>query len=283
MHRLVHRGLHARRAAHAARRRADARAPAAEHRLRRPLRHPHARPRSSTLARTRSTADRPIRVLAELKHPGWSTEHGLPMAELVADGAAPAGRHRRRRARSCCSPSSPPCCATCARPLGDDGPQMVQLVDDGADGDRMVTPAGLREISTYAQGIGPSRDRVLLGDDAAARVDVRAGRRRRTAPRWRSSAGRCGRRTPSCPRTCAVGDAPGGLGDAARRGPPAADLGVDGLITDSPDHAVQRREGAPRRGLIPLLECSSAACGARSEPASARSTRKRCLSRSGRG
>src|SRR3954470_12707169 len=37
------------------------------------------------LARTRSTAARQIRVLAELKHPGWSTEHGLPMAELVAE------------------------------------------------------------------------------------------------------------------------------------------------------------------------------------------------------
>ncbi|MCW2533234.1 MAG: glpQ, partial [Blastococcus sp.] len=38
-----------------------------------------------SLARTRSTEDRPIRVLAELKHADWSTQHGLPMAELVAD------------------------------------------------------------------------------------------------------------------------------------------------------------------------------------------------------
>src|SRR5215207_4562777 len=37
------------------------------------------------LARTRSTAQRQIRVLAELKHPGWSAEQGLPMAELVAE------------------------------------------------------------------------------------------------------------------------------------------------------------------------------------------------------
>src|SRR4051794_40775833 len=33
-----------------------------------------------SLARTRSTEDRPIRVLAELKHADWSTAHGLPMA-----------------------------------------------------------------------------------------------------------------------------------------------------------------------------------------------------------
>src|SRR3712207_1426213 len=37
------------------------------------------------LARTRSTAERQIRVLAELKHPRWSVEHGLPMAELVSE------------------------------------------------------------------------------------------------------------------------------------------------------------------------------------------------------
>lgn len=66
------------------------------------------------LARTRSTAERQIRVLAELKHPGWSAEEGLPMAELVAE-------ELRRldatdaRVRCCCSPSTPPSCASCAR------------------------------------------------------------------------------------------------------------------------------------------------------------------------
>ena len=53
------------------------------------------------LARRRSTAEREIRVLAELKHPTWSAEQGLPMAELVAaelrrlQATAPR-RHRRR-------------------------------------------------------------------------------------------------------------------------------------------------------------------------------------------
>ena len=41
-----------------------------------------------SLARTRSTDDRPIRVLAELKHADWSTEHGLPMAELRSSSGA---------------------------------------------------------------------------------------------------------------------------------------------------------------------------------------------------
>ena len=36
------------------------------------------------LARRRSSSERRIGVLAELKHPTWSAEQGLPMAELVA-------------------------------------------------------------------------------------------------------------------------------------------------------------------------------------------------------
>ena len=100
----------------------------------------------------------------------------------------------------------------------------------------MSTRAGLREISTYAQGIGPSRDR-LLGTDG--RTHVVPSSRRRTAPPCRCSAGRCGRRTRSCPSTCAVGDAPEGLGDALAEARELLALGVDGLITDSPDLAVQ--------------------------------------------
>src|SRR3954452_15362859 len=100
----------------------------------------------------RSTADRPVRVLAELKKPTWTAQHGLPMIELVAaelrrlDAAGPDGpvvlqsfdAAGLRRLRE---------------DLGDGGPQMLQLVDDDAENDVLVTPAGLREVSTYAQGI----------------------------------------------------------------------------------------------------------------------------------
>src|SRR3954464_4257943 len=41
------------------------------------------------LARRRSTPERPIRVLAEHRSPGWATDHGLPPAEL---GAGEMGR-----------------------------------------------------------------------------------------------------------------------------------------------------------------------------------------------
>jgi glycerophosphoryl diester phosphodiesterase len=68
------------------------------------------------LARARSTGARQIRVLAELKHPGWSAEQGLPMAELVSEElrrlgatggrswAAPTSSHRRTARSWPCSP-----------------------------------------------------------------------------------------------------------------------------------------------------------------------------------
>jgi glycerophosphoryl diester phosphodiesterase len=181
------------------------------------------------LARSRSTAARPIRVLAELKHPGWSTAHGQPMADLVAeelvrlDATAAtgtvvlqsfeAGVLRDLRAR-----------------LGADGPQMVQLVKDAVAGDRMVTPAGLREISTYAQAIGPSRDRVLAGPALVQE----AHRAQLAVFCWTLRA-----ENTFLPEHLRRGTSPGALGDAIADARKLLDLGVDGLITDSPDHAVQ--------------------------------------------
>jgi glycerophosphoryl diester phosphodiesterase len=183
------------------------------------------------LARARSTAARPIRVLAELKHPGWSTEHGQPMAELVAeelirldatDAAGTvvlqsfeAGVLRDLRAR-----------------LGAGGPQMVQLIKDAADGSRMVTRAGLREISTYAQAIGPSRDRVLAGPALVHE----AHRAQLAVFCWTLRA-----ENTFLPEHLRRGSSPSALGDAIADARKLLDLGVDGLITDSPDHAVRAR------------------------------------------
>src|SRR3954453_12914689 len=92
-----------------------------------------------SLARSRSTDDRPIRVLAELKHADWTTRHGLPMAELVAEEL------RRLDATDASGPvmvqSFEPAVLRDLRALlGDDGPQMIQLVDDAAAGHRMIPP-----------------------------------------------------------------------------------------------------------------------------------------------
>jgi glycerophosphoryl diester phosphodiesterase len=205
-----------------------------------------------SLARTRSTDDRPIRVLAELKHADWSTQHGLPMAELVADEL------RRLDATDASGPvmvqSFEPAVLRDVRALlGDDGPQMIQLVADNATGDRMVTRAGLREISTYAQGIGPSRDRIL-GDGRPATLVDEAHRAALSVFCWTLRA-----ENAFLPEHLRVGDAPHGLGDALAEARQLLALGVDGLITDSPDHAVQAvaelcdlRSSGPHRDQVPL-------------------------------
>jgi glycerophosphoryl diester phosphodiesterase len=191
-----------------------------------------------SLARTRSTEDRPIRVLAELKHADWSTQHGLPMAELVADEL------RRLDATDAHGPVilqsfEAAVLRDLRTRLGEDGPQMVQLVDDKAQGDHMVSRAGLREISTYAQGIGPSRDRILLDKDGLPVGDTsvlveEAHRAALSVFCWTLRA-----ENAFLPEHLRVGDAPGGLGDALAEARQLLALGVDGLITDSPDHAVK--------------------------------------------
>jgi glycerophosphoryl diester phosphodiesterase len=207
-----------------------------------------------SLARTRSTDDRPIRVLAELKHADWSTQQGLPMAELVADEL------RRLDATGASGPvmvqSFEPTVLRDVRTLlGDDGPQMVQLVADNAAGDRMVTRPGLREISTYAQGIGPSRERILGTDGRRPSALVEEAHRAALSVFcWTLRA-----ENAFLPEHLRVGDAPHGLGDALAEARQLLALGVDGLITDSPDHAVQAiaelcdlRSSGPHRGQVPL-------------------------------
>jgi glycerophosphoryl diester phosphodiesterase len=192
------------------------------------------------LARRRSTPSRQIRVLAELKDPGATTTAGRPMTDLVADemrrlGATAAdgtvvlqtfdaAALRRLRAE-----------------LGDEGPTMLQLVGDGVEDDPMLTPVGLREISTYAQGIAPSRHRLILRD-AEQRMTGTSDlvRRAHDAGLWvipwtlRAE-------NSFLPLQLRRGDDPAGLGDALREARLLIALGVDGLITDSPDIAKRAR------------------------------------------
>ena len=186
-----------------------------------------------SLARARSTHGRPIRVLAELKCER-EDDADLPMAELVATELA------RLDATAADGPvllqSFDPALLRALRArLGEDGPEMVQLVDDLTAGDLMVTPSGLREISTYAQAVGPSRDRVLGGWERVAGDLVEQAHRAALAVFcWTL-------RTENAflPPHLRVGEAPSGLGNALAEARQLLALGVDGLITDSPDCAVR--------------------------------------------
>ena len=207
------------------------------------------------LARRRSTAERPIRVLAELKHTENADEHGLPMAELVTEEL------RRLEATDATGPVilqsfDDAILRDLRAQLGADGPQMVQLVGDTDEGDRMVTRAGLRAISTYAQSIGPSRERVLrsAGDPPApgkAPLVHEAHRAELSVFCWTLRA-----ENAFLPEHLRRGTSLNALGDAIADATALLDLGVDGLITDSPDHAVRavrmavlaaRMNGVPNR------------------------------------
>ncbi|MFC4695362.1 MULTISPECIES: glycerophosphodiester phosphodiesterase family protein [Geodermatophilus] len=192
------------------------------------------------LARRRSTPLRQVRVLAELKKPSWSAERGQPMVELVAaelrrlDATSPDGTVvvqsfdaaalRRLRAD-----------------LGDDGPTMFQLVDVTACDDHLLTNAGLRAVSTYAQGIAPCVDHVLLRDADQRMTGVsdllpRAHAAGLTVVPWTLAA-----ENEFLPLHLRSSEDPAARGDALGAARLLLALGVDGIITDNPDVVVAAR------------------------------------------
>ncbi|MGY1741420.1 MULTISPECIES: glycerophosphodiester phosphodiesterase family protein [unclassified Blastococcus] len=192
------------------------------------------------IARRRSTPLRPVRVLAELKKPSWSAEQGLPMVELVAaelrrlDAVSPDGTVI---VQSFDAPGLQHLRAL----LGDDGPTMYQLVDDAPEDDQLLTNAGLRGISTYAQGIAPSRHRILPRDAEGYLTGVtdlvaRAHRAGLSVTPWTLRA-----ENAFLPRHLQRGEDPATAGDAAGEVRLLLGLGVDGVITDSPEVAVAVR------------------------------------------
>jgi glycerophosphoryl diester phosphodiesterase len=203
------------------------------------------------IARRRSTAERRIRVLAELKKPSWFEAHAVPMTELVAaelrrlgsagpDGTVvvqsfDAAALRRLRAD-----------------LGPQGPTILQLVDDAAGDDRLVTPVGLREVSTYAQGIAPSRHRILLRDADQALTGVsdlitRAHRAGLLVVPWTLRP-----ENAFLPRHLRRGEDPATLGDAQTEARLLMALGVDGVITDAPEIAVRARAELETAAAVPV-------------------------------
>ena len=189
------------------------------------------------IARDHSTRERPIRVLAELKQ---STDVGR-VAALVTDELTRLGS--AHSGGTVVLQSFQPALLREIRALtGYAGPRMVQLVSDSPVGDPMLTPVGMREVSTYAQGIGPSRDRLLPVDEygrvvPATDVVGEAHRAELAVFCWTLRA-----ENAFLPLELRRGAHPAGQGDAVGQARLLLDLGVDGLIADSPEHAVHARD-----------------------------------------
>ncbi|SFC35745.1 glycerophosphoryl diester phosphodiesterase [Klenkia taihuensis] len=187
---------------------------------------------------------RGIGVQAELKNPSWSASIGLPLVELVCAevGAAPdvvwqsfdVAGVQELRARLGATAS------------------LVQLIGDEPAHDPLVTPAGLRGISTYAGGIGPSKHRILQRDGRGNLVAVsdlvaQAHRAGLTVAPFTVRA-----ENAFLPLHLRRGTDPAGLGDAGTEARLLLALGVDGLITDNPEIAVRERAALAAPALAPV-------------------------------
>ncbi len=215
-------------------------------------RWPHLRPGNTVVDGTVLTLGevvdlaraRGIGVQAELKNPTWSASIGLPLAELVCAevGAAPDVVLQSFDATGM---------REVHRRLGS-ADTLVQLIGDEAPHDAQVTPAGLREISTYAGGIGPSKHRILLRDGHGAMIGVsdlvaQAHRAGLSVVPFTVRA-----ENAFLPTHLRRGTDPAGLGDAGAEARLLLALGVDGLITDNPEIAVRERAALAAPALAPV-------------------------------
>ncbi|MEU2347077.1 glycerophosphodiester phosphodiesterase family protein [Modestobacter sp. NPDC049651] len=203
------------------------------------------------IARRRSTPSRPVIVQAELKHPAWFTTQGLPMTELVAaelrrlDAA-------RRDGSVVVMAFEPAALRELRADLGSSGTPLVQLVDEEGVQDALVTPAGLREISTYAEGIAPHKGRVLLhGADGSLNgvsdLVSQAHRAGLTITPWTLRP-----ENLFLPRHLRSGSDPNGLGDVQTEARLLFALGCDGVITDAPETAYRARADLSAEALAPV-------------------------------
>jgi glycerophosphoryl diester phosphodiesterase len=189
-------------------------------------------------------------VQAELKHPAWFAAQGLPMTELVADEL------RRLGATGSAGPVvvmafEPGALRALRADLGPNA-TLVQLIEEEGVQDALVTPSGLREISTYADGIAPHKGRILLHGADGSLIGVsdlvtQAHRAGLTVEPWTLRP-----ENVFLPRHLRRGGDPSGLGDAQTEARLLFALGVDSVITDAPETAHRARAELSAEALAPV-------------------------------
>ncbi|KGH46132.1 MULTISPECIES: glycerophosphodiester phosphodiesterase family protein [Modestobacter] len=203
------------------------------------------------VVRRRSTPGREVRVQAELKCPAWFAAQGLPMTELVAaelrrldatrsDGSVVVMAFEQSALREL------------RADLGSDGPRLVQLIEEEGRQDALVTPSGLREVSTYADGIAPHKGRILLHGADGGLVGVsdlitQAHRAGLTVEPWTLRP-----ENVFLPSHLRRGGDPRGLGDAQTEARLLFALGVDSVITDAPETAHRARAELSAAAMAPV-------------------------------
>jgi glycerophosphoryl diester phosphodiesterase len=170
---------------------------------------------------------RPIGVYPEIKPPAHFTRLGLRHGEALLRAL-----HEHGRGLPVYVQSFDPRClrALAARATF----PLVQLVEHDAE---LITPYGLREVSTYAQVLGAHKSLVLrwdgAGQPAPTGVIERAHDAGLAVHTWTFRS-----ENAFLPPGLRQGDALAGYGDAAAEYRTFRELGVDGVFTDHPDMAV---------------------------------------------
>ena len=248
--------------------------------------HPHVRPATTAhdgrhlvptfgellalAARLRAELGRHLVVTAEVKEPARYAAAGLDVAALVLEQLRASGVD----VTSPGDPEAPaPVALQCFEPaflrrLRAEGVELplVQLVDDDELGRPLCTPAGLREVSTYAEVLAPSKDMVLpvtpegaLGAATSLVADAHAASLAVHVYTLRDE-------NVHLPPALRLGEVPDAPGRALAEHLAFLDAGVDGIFTDHPGTGVQARalwlagrEGAARvaTGSMPAVPAAA--------------------------
>jgi glycerophosphoryl diester phosphodiesterase len=191
---------------------------------------------------------RPIGVYPETKHPTYFREIGLPLEEPLVKLLTRNGLNRKNapvfvqsfetgnlRAldRVLKVPLVQLLAAKTARPVGDTRTYA-----------ELATPAGLADIATYADGVGPSKDYIVPRN-----ADGSSG----TPTSFVDDAHDAGllvhpytfrRENTFLPLELRSSSEPAGIGDLAAEIRQFLDLGIDGFFTDNPDIGRRTVDGA---------------------------------------
>ena len=186
------------------------------------------------------STQREVGIYPEIKSPAWHRGAGKDISQIVLQVLAEYGyRDRSDNAFVQCFDV-----AETKRVRRELGCQLrlIQLIGDNSwdaastDYDRLRTPAGLREIAGYADGIGPWLPHVIEGRDEQGRVLV--------TPLVEQAHAQGLQVHPYTFRADALPDYVSSSEELLRI--LFQDVGVDGLFTDFPDIARQFRDGGER-------------------------------------
>jgi glycerophosphoryl diester phosphodiesterase len=182
---------------------------------------------------------REVGLYPETKHPSYFRSIGLALEPKLIDALKP--RRRNRRGAPVFVQSFEVSNLQSLR--SQLRVSLIQLIDStGAPADELVTPAGLRQIARYADGIGPAKDRIVPRDGAGFSApptslvhDAHAAGLMVHPFTFRNE----NQFLPAENRSS--GD-PNAYGDAFAEYQQFYDLGVDGVFSDAVDTAVAALE-----------------------------------------